>query len=58
MAVPRGVHAIGRSQLEATEVDGVIFLKGRAAARIEPGTIVKAKVEQALDYDLVARPEL
>ncbi|MGA1529444.1 MAG: 30S ribosomal protein S12 methylthiotransferase RimO [Kiritimatiellia bacterium] len=58
MAVPRGVYAMGRSQLEATEVDGVIFLKGRAAARIEPGTIVKAKIEQALDYDLIARPEL
>jgi tRNA A37 methylthiotransferase MiaB len=55
MAIPRGVHAMGRSQLEASDVDGVIFLKGRAAARIEPGTIVPAHIEQSLDYDLVAR---
>lgn len=55
MAVPRGVHALGRSQLEASDVDGVIFLKGRSASRIEPGTIVSAHIEQSLDYDLVAR---
>ncbi|HMP96875.1 MAG TPA: 30S ribosomal protein S12 methylthiotransferase RimO [Kiritimatiellia bacterium] len=56
MAIPRGVHALARSQREASEVDGVIFLRGRAAARLEPGTIVEAAVEQSLDYDLIARP--
>ncbi len=55
MAIPRGVHAMGRSQLEASDVDGVIFLKGRAAARLEPGTMVDTRIEQSLDYDLVAR---
>lgn len=55
MAIPRGVHAMGRSQLEASDVDGVIFLKGRNTARIEPGTIVETRIEQSLDYDLIAR---
>lgn len=55
MAIPRGVHAMGRSQLEATDVDGVIFIKGRAAARIEPGTLVDAQIVESLDYDVVAR---
>jgi len=56
MAVPRGVHAIGRSQLEASDVDGVIYLKGREVARLEPGTVIEATIEESLDYDLVARP--
>jgi len=55
MAVPRGTQAIGRTQCEASDVDGSIFLKGRQVARIEPGTIVEAVVENSLDYDLVAR---
>jgi ribosomal protein S12 methylthiotransferase len=55
MAVPRGVATIGRTQCEASEVDGVIFLTGRQAHRLEPGTIVSATVTQALDYDLVAK---
>ncbi|HMO04620.1 MAG TPA: 30S ribosomal protein S12 methylthiotransferase RimO [Kiritimatiellia bacterium] len=56
MSVPRGVTAMGRSQREASDVDGVIFLKGRAAARLEPGTIIPAVIENSLDYDLIARP--
>ena len=55
MAFPRGVVAMGRSQREASDVDGVIFLKGRGVAKLEPGTICSAVVEQSLDYDLVAR---
>ena len=55
MSFPRGVTAMGRSQREATEVDGVIFLKGKNAGRIEPGTVCSAIIEQSLDYDLVAR---
>lgn len=55
MSIPRGVTAIGRTQLEASDVDGVILLKGRNARQIEPGTICEAVVEQSLDYDLVAR---
>lgn len=54
-SVPRGVQAIGRTQLEASEVDGVVLLKGRNVLAIEPGTVCEALVEQSLDYDLVAR---
>lgn len=55
MSIPRGVTAIGRTQLEASDVDGVVLIKGRHAQDIEPGTICDALVEQSLDYDLVAR---
>ncbi len=54
-AVPRGVYAMGRTRLQASEVDGVVFLSGRAAARLEPGTIVDVRIEKSLDYDLVGR---
>ena len=53
-SVPSGARSVARSQLEATEVDGVIFLKGRGAARVEPGMLVDAEVVASLDYDLVA----
>jgi len=51
----KDVFTIGRSQLEAPEVDGVIYLKGRIASKLPPGTFVKAEVVEALDYDLVAK---
>ncbi|HMP90110.1 MAG TPA: 30S ribosomal protein S12 methylthiotransferase RimO [Kiritimatiellia bacterium] len=54
MSFPRGVTAMGRSQREAIDVDGVIFLKGREARSLEPGTICPVIIEQSLDYDLVA----
>jgi ribosomal protein S12 methylthiotransferase len=41
---------LGRTRRDAPEVDGLVFLHGRA----EPGNIVHARVVQALDYDLVA----
>jgi len=53
-SVPRGVRAIARSQHEAPEVDGVILLRGAAAARLEPGAFAAARVVQGLDYDVVA----
>lgn len=53
-AAPKGTHAVGRSRLEAPEVDGHVFLRGRAAARIEPGVVVRAQVCGSLDYDLIA----
>lgn len=55
-AHPKGTHATGRTRNEAPEVDGHVFLKGRDAARLEPGTIVQAKVVDALDYDYVVAP--
>jgi len=33
----------------------VIYLKGRIASKLPPGTFVKAEVVEALDYDLVAK---
>jgi ribosomal protein S12 methylthiotransferase len=47
--------ALARSQLEATEVDGVIYLKGKRAAKLSPGEFITGEVIEALDYDLVAK---
>jgi ribosomal protein S12 methylthiotransferase len=55
-AHPKGTHAVGRTRNEAPEVDGHVFLKGRDAARLEPGTVVQATVTDALDYDYVVAP--
>jgi ribosomal protein S12 methylthiotransferase len=54
--LPEGVWAVGRSQLEAPEVDGVIYLRGRKPKGIEPGDRVDAVITGALDYDAVAEP--
>jgi ribosomal protein S12 methylthiotransferase len=43
---------VGRSYRDAPEVDGLVLLEGNFA----PGTMVRAKVTQALPYDLVAVP--
>ena len=50
----KGVKVLARSNLEAPEVDGVVYLKGRSAEKREPGEVVRAKVIAALDYDVVA----
>jgi ribosomal protein S12 methylthiotransferase len=44
--------AVGRSQWDAPEIDGSVFLKGAFGAR--PGDIVKAQVTHADEYDLWA----
>ena len=54
-AHPKGTFATGRTRNEAPEVDGHVFLKGREVARLEPGTVVRAKVSEALDYDYVVQ---
>jgi ribosomal protein S12 methylthiotransferase len=43
---------VGRSRRDAPEVDGLVFIEGSA----DIGTIVRTRVERALDYDLVASP--
>ena len=43
---------VGRSYRDAPEVDGLVLLEGDFA----PGDFVRAKVTQALAYDLVAEP--
>jgi ribosomal protein S12 methylthiotransferase len=55
-AAPKGASAVARSRLEASDVDGVYFLKGRGLSRLEPGTRMNVNVTGALDYDLVAEP--
>jgi ribosomal protein S12 methylthiotransferase len=46
--------AIGRSVWDAPEIDGSVFLNG--ATGLEPGQLVKARVEHADEYDLWATP--
>lgn len=42
---------LGRSQYDAPEVDGIIFV--RSKSNLKPGSFVKAKVIDTLEYDLV-----
>jgi ribosomal protein S12 methylthiotransferase len=44
--------ALGRSQWDAPEIDGSVFLNGET--KVAPGDIVQARVEHADDYDLWA----
>ena len=46
--------AIGRSQWDAPEIDGSVFLNG--ATGLAPGDMVKATVSNADEYDLWAEP--
>ena len=46
--------AIGRSQWDAPEIDGSVFLNG--ATDVAPGDIIKATVTNADEYDLWAEP--
>lgn len=50
---PKGAHVASRSQTEAPEVDGIIFVKSRARSRAKVGSKLKVKLTQALDYDMV-----
>ncbi len=47
--------AIGRSQWDAPEIDGSVFLNGQA--HVKPGDLVPARVVEADDYDLWAEVE-
>jgi ribosomal protein S12 methylthiotransferase len=44
--------AMGRSQWDAPEIDGSVFLNG--ATGLRPGSLVRARVENADEYDLWA----
>ena len=46
-----GVEAIGRSVWDAPEIDGNVFLPGEG--NLQPGDIVRARVVEAEDYDLI-----
>ena len=51
----KGAKILARSKLEAPEVDGVVYLKGRGADKLQPGDFVDVEVTEALDYDIVAK---
>ncbi len=51
----KGAKLLCRSKLEAPEVDGVVYLKGRNAAALQTGDFVEAEIVEALDYDVVAK---
>jgi tRNA A37 methylthiotransferase MiaB len=44
---------VGRTAFQADDVDGCTYLRAGGAAP-SPGTFVRARVVEALDYDLVA----
>ena len=48
--IPAGIH-YGRSAADAPDVDGKIYFS--APRRIAPGTFLRVKITEALDYDLV-----
>jgi ribosomal protein S12 methylthiotransferase len=45
--------SLGRIKTQAPEIDGCVFLKGKA----HPGDFVEAKITQALPYDLMGKVE-
>jgi ribosomal protein S12 methylthiotransferase len=53
-AAPKGALQIARTRSEAPEVDGLVYLKGRAAEALEPGTRVRVRIAASFDYDLAA----
>jgi ribosomal protein S12 methylthiotransferase len=53
---PKGTKVVARSQCEAPEVDGVVFLRGPLPKGTGPGIRLHVRIEDALDYDLIARP--
>lgn len=48
--IPAGIH-YGRSAADAPDVDGKIYFS--APKRIAPGTFLRVKITEALDYDLI-----
>jgi ribosomal protein S12 methylthiotransferase len=51
----RTAAAVGRTVWQADDVDGCTYLKDGAVAAA-PGSFVRARVIESLDYDLVAEP--
>ncbi len=47
-------YYLGRSQYDAPEVDGTVYVKSGRALR--PGDFVKVKITDTLEYDLVGEP--
>ena len=53
---PDGVYAIGRTRLQAPDVDGVVYLLGKSLERLNLGDRLTVRIIDALDYDLIAEP--
>jgi ribosomal protein S12 methylthiotransferase len=52
-----GVQAVGRTEGQAPDIDGVAFLTGGAAAGARPGDLVQGQVEDLLGLDLVVEAD-
>jgi ribosomal protein S12 methylthiotransferase len=51
---------VGRTMWQADDVDGCTYLRGASGAAARPtvpGSFVRARVTESLDYDLVAEPQ-
>jgi ribosomal protein S12 methylthiotransferase len=52
-----GEQALGRSMADAPEIDGRVYLpSGKGAKKLQPGSVIGARVTQADEYDLWAEP--
>ena len=51
--IPEEKMYAGRSYMDAPDVDGYVFVKSSDLDMIS-GTIVRARIEKARDYDLIA----
>jgi len=53
---PEGAFAIGRTRLQAPDVDGVVYLRGKPTESLNLGDRLQVRIAEALDYDLIAEP--
>ncbi|MBU1695392.1 MAG: 30S ribosomal protein S12 methylthiotransferase RimO [Verrucomicrobia bacterium] len=55
-SLPRNARAVGRTRLQAPEVDGIVLIvPPRPHPAPRPGDRCQVEITEALDYDLVAR---
>ena len=55
---PVGGTWVGRSYMDAPDVDGKVFFTSPSGMKFTPGEFVDVKITEALDYDLVGRTAL
>jgi ribosomal protein S12 methylthiotransferase len=56
---PSAEHGLvlqGRTEGQAPDIDGVVYLTECDPTAFEPGHLIRARVVGAKDYDLLARP--
>ncbi|MGI5939515.1 MAG: 30S ribosomal protein S12 methylthiotransferase RimO [Thermoleophilia bacterium] len=51
----QGVAAVGRTEGQAPDVDGVTYIEGDLPTGVGPGDIVRATIIDAVGHDLIAR---